>query len=176
MILLVAPLLLAAVQPLPDPRDARAGQLASACVYYYRLQSTDAPGGSRACEAEGYGLDFMRAHWKEIAGLEARHQAELEAHLQRGREVAALLPHTQELEPQCFFMVLDGGPAPDGGARVCELLGFTHDMVTRTARHRAYLAEQADAERRRKLGRSAVIGAAAGALVAFAAWMWRRRA
>lgn len=175
MIPLLAALALGAARPLPDPADVRAGEAASQCVFYYRLQTTFAPGGSAACEAQGYGLEFMQAHWKEIAELEVRHQKELDAKLARGHRVAEALKHKPELEGPCFAMVLDGGPGPDGGAELCNLVGFTHDLVTRTARHRDYLREQAESARRRRIALwvAGVLGALA--LMAVLALVLRRR-
>jgi len=134
---LVFAAVLGRVAPMPADGDARAQQQATACVLYYRLQAGPPPGGSRACEAAGYGADFMRAHWKDIAALESAHRAAFDAKLAHGKEVAAAQAQRAALEPLCFSMILDGGPGPDGGQALCDLAGFTRGWVHRAAHHRA---------------------------------------
>ena len=164
---------LSAVAPLPAPGQAGAGQLASGCIYYYRLQTTGVPGGSAACEAAGYGLDFMRAHWKDIEALEAKRKAEVEAEVQRGRAGAAARAEAASLRGPCEAMILDGGPGPDGGQALCDLAGFTRVRVARRAA-RARMA----ASRQNPWGERwmlALVAAALVGLAAFAGWRRRRR-
>jgi len=176
MIVLVAPLLMAVVQPLPAPNDRHAGERASQCIYYFRLQTTFVPGGSAACEADGYGLDFMRAHWEEVAELEHKKQEQIDAKIAHARDVAAAKARASELRGPCFDMILDGGPGPDGGQALCDLAGFNKVYVTRFASREHRLAARAEADRsvvRRK--RWIELGAAAALIAVVLAVVLRAR-
>ncbi|MBS2030132.1 MAG: hypothetical protein JST54_19675 [Deltaproteobacteria bacterium] len=169
MIALVAPLLLAVVQPLPAPNDRHAGERASQCIYYYRLQTTFVPGGSAACEADGYGLEFMRAHWAEISDLEHKKQEQMDQRLAHAREVQAAKAHAAELKDPCFAMILDGGAGPDGGQALCDLAGFNRVYVTRFAQREQRMAARAEADRsavqrKRWVGWGAAIAVVAGVI------------
>jgi hypothetical protein len=165
---------LATVSPMPAPNDVKAQEQASQCIYYYRLQLPFSPGGSAACEAKGYGLEFMREHAAEVAELERKRQAKLDADLAHGREVAAVRARATELQGPCEAMILDGGPGPDGGQALCDMAGFPRVLVVRRAERAARLQRAQEAERRRNGVRwgAAVVAAL---LVGAGAWRWRRR-
>jgi hypothetical protein len=145
--MIVTPLLLwallpALAKPMPAPDDQAAQERATACIFYLRLQLQSVPGGSAACEADGYGLEFMALHAEEVAALERAHQAQLDAQLARAHAVAAAMRDRDALTAPCTAMILDGGPGPDGGAALCDMAGLTHDVVTRIARHDAFVAQE----------------------------------
>lgn len=176
-----APLLLllasarALTSPLPAPTDRAAQERATACVFYYRLQIPSVPGGSAGCEADGYGLSFMRAHGAEIAAIERAHQAALDAQLARAHAVAAALRDRDALKGPCTAMVLDGGPGPDGGAELCRLAGLSHDVITRIARHDAFVLAQQRAQDHRRWAVRGAVGGGALLILALAASLLRRR-
>ena len=125
-------LALTVASPMPAPGDVKAQEQASQCIYYYRLQIPFSPGGSAACEAAGYSLEFMRLHAAEVADLEQKRQDKLNADLAHGREVAAARARAPELQGPCEAMILDGGPGPDGGQALCDMAGLAPGVYTYT--------------------------------------------
>lgn len=130
------------VKPLPKANDLAAGQLATQCVFYYRLEPTDLPVDDRICERDGYGLDFMRAHWADVEEVEKK-RAEAMAHARvesQKREWA--LAHKAELEAPCRDLAFDAGPGPDAGADMCRRAGWPDYYFTRKATRERILAER----------------------------------
>lgn len=166
-------LVLAAVSPLPDAKDPRSGQLATQCVFLYRLQPQDRPTGAAACDEAGYGLDFMRARWTEIAALEAARKAQLQATIEEATLTQAALARRRELEPLCQALAFGEGPGPEGGEKTCTRADLPLVHFTRI-RARQESQARAAAEKRQRAAFFQGVGTL-GALAVGGLAMWALR-
>ena len=171
-------LLLLAVHPLPDAKDPRAGQLATQCVFLYRLQPQDQATGDAACAAAGYGLEFMRARWSEIDAMEAQRKAQLQATIDEATLTQAALARRTQLEPLCQALAFGEGPGPEGGEKTCTRADLPLVHFTRIRARQDSQAREADAKQQRRTVLFAVgtlFAVGAGVLAMWALRRARRR-